>query len=135
MLLATETWSKTVTINRLLLLDAITCALMGVALVSAAPHLSPLFELPQGLIYSAGLLLLPIALFMAVLSRQVRPAAAGLWLVILGNAAWVVASLAVLAFTSPSALGTGFILLQAAVVAALAWGELQLRPHSSMSAG
>lgn len=112
------------TLNRILAFDALTCALMGLVLIVSAPVLCELLALPKSLLSYAGWLLIPIAIFMAVLSRQATPWAAGVWLVILGNAGWVVASLAVLAATSPNLLGVGFILFQALVVAVLAAAEL-----------
>lgn len=108
------------TINRLLALDAATCALMGLLLAAMAPGLSILLNLPEGLLWWAGILLLPIAFFMAALARQRTPFAAGVWLVVAGNAAWVVASLAILALTNPNASGVAFVLAQALVVACLA---------------
>lgn len=112
------------TLNRILAFDAFTCALMGAALIVAAPALSGLLALPQNLLSYAGWLLIPIAIFMAVLARQAAPWAAGVWLVILGNAGWVVASIAFLFVTNPNALGVAFVALQALVVAILAVAEL-----------
>lgn len=120
------------TINRILAFDAATCALMGLLLVAAAPALSMLLGLPAGLLFYAGLLLFPIAIFMMVLSRQTVPSSVGVRLVILGNAGWVAASLGVFAFTSPNALGIAFVLLQAAVVGALAVAELAASQRNGM---
>lgn len=110
-------------LNNILALDALTCAMMGVGLTVAAPALSSLLALPQSLLFYAGCLLFPIAAFMAVLARQARPSPAGVWLVILGNAGWVLASLAVLAVAGPNVLGIGFLIVQAVVVALLALAE------------
>lgn len=117
------------TLNKILALDALTCALMGIALIFLATALSGLLALPQDLLFHAGWLLLPIALFMALLARQSRPSAAGTWLVILGNLAWVVASLTVLLIADPNALGVGFVVIQAIVVAGLAWAEFGALPR------
>lgn len=62
---------------------------------------------------------------MAVLARQVQPWAAGVWMVILGNAAWIPASLAVLLLTDPNMLGIVFLIAQALVVALLALAEFK----------
>lgn len=112
------------TLNKILAFDALTCALMGILLLALAGWLSALLALPQDLLFYAGGLLLPIAAFMAVLSRQATPWAPGVWLVVIGNFAWVAASLAVLPLTSPNLLGTLFVLAQAVVVAALAVAEM-----------
>jgi hypothetical protein len=112
-----------ITLNKVLDLDAVTCALMGVALTLAAAPLSELLALPQSLLFYAGCLLFPIAAFMAVLARQAMPSPAGVWLVILGNAGWIVASIAVLAVAGPNMLGVGFLVMQALVVAVLALAE------------
>lgn len=117
------------TLNKILALDALTCALMGIALIFLATALSGLLALPQDLLFHAGWLLLPIALFMALLARQSRPSAAGTWLVILGNLAWVVASLTVLLIADPNALGVGFVVIQAIVVAGLARAEFGALPR------
>jgi hypothetical protein len=102
---------------------------MGIALIVLAPALSPLLTLPHDLLFYAGCMLLPIAIFMAALSRQVAPSSAGVWLVILGNLAWILASLAVAAIVRPNALGVGFLLLQALVVAILALAEFTAGPR------
>lgn len=111
------------TLNKILALDALICALMGIVLVAFAGGLSVLLALPQDVLLYAGLLLFPVAAFMAVLSRQASPWTAGLWLVVLGNLGWVLASLAVLLLTTPNLLGIAFVLLQAVVVALLATVE------------
>jgi small-conductance mechanosensitive channel len=111
------------TINRILTLDALTCGWMGIVLVASAAQLSTLLALPPDLLFYAGCLLLPTALFMAALGRQATPRQAGLWLVILGNAAWVLASIATLIIVGPNILGALFIGIQALVVAVLAMAE------------
>jgi hypothetical protein len=113
------------TINKILDFDALTCAAMGVVLTSSATTLAPLLALPRDLLFYAGGVLFPIALFMAVLARQARPWVSGVWLVVLGNAAWVVGSLAVLVAAAPNALGAAFLVLQALVVALLALAEFR----------
>ena len=121
-----------ITLNKILAFDALTCALMGAVLSLAAPALSTLLALPQDLLFYAGLLLFPIAAFMAILALQDRPSPAGVWLIILGNAGWVLASLAVLAMPTPNMLGILFVLLQAAVVALLALAEYRaLAPRAA----
>lgn len=113
------------TINKILAFDALTCTLMGIILTLSSATLAPLLALPQNLLFYAGCALFPIAIFMAVLACQSHPWGAGVWLVILGNAGWVLASLAVLIGTSPNALGVGFVIAQALVVALLALAEFK----------
>ncbi|MEO4001764.1 hypothetical protein [Mesorhizobium sp. CAU 1732] len=123
------------TINKILAFDALTCALMAIVLALSAGALAPLLSLPRDLLFYAGCVLFPIAIFMAVLARQDRPWAAGVWLVIAGNAAWGLASLAVLLLTAPNMLGAGFLVAQALVVAVLALAEFKAvgRPAAGMA--
>lgn len=111
------------TIRTILAIDAATCAAMGIGLVAAAHGLAGLLGLPQDLLSAAGWLLLPIAVFMAALAWQAQPWRAGVWVIILGNLAWVIASIAVLFLTTPNALGAGFLAAQALLVALLALAE------------
>jgi hypothetical protein len=112
-------------LSQILALDALTCVFMGVALIAVTPALSSLLALPQDLLFYAGCLLLPIAVFMATLSRQVAPSSTGVWLVILGNVAWIFASVAVVASVLSNALGVGFLLLQAFIVAIFSLAEFK----------
>jgi hypothetical protein len=104
-------------LKKILLLDAATCVVTGTLLAVMAGKLSALLGLPEALLFYAGLALLPIAAFMAWTAQ--RPAEPAVWLVIGGNALWVLGSLAVLAM-SPTGLGYAFVIGQAAVVAILA---------------
>lgn len=112
-------------------LDAATCLVMAALLLGGGGVLSGFLGIPQGLLTGAGAILVPVALFMAAVAA--RPSAP-LWaagLVIVGNAGWVLASLALALgpFIAPTSLGLAFILAQAAVVALLAvveyrtWGR------------
>lgn len=122
-------------INKILALDALTCAIMGIVLTLSASALAPLLSLPGDLLFYAGCLLVPIAIFMAVLAHQDQPWTIGVWLVILGNAAWVLASLAVLLLTNPNMLGAGFLMAQALVVAVLASAEFKTVGRSAADVG
>jgi hypothetical protein len=108
----------------LLVFDAVTCAVMGALLVLGSGTLSGLTLLPTALLTEAGIVLLAVAAFILfVATRRVMPAL-GVIAIIAGNAFWVLGSLAVLLATTPNALGTGFVLVQAFAVAALAALEL-----------
>ena len=99
-----------------LLGDAATSAATGLLLLTAADPLAGWFGLPAGLLETAGLLLLPFALF--VLWAGTRAAAPRLAVrAIVGiNGLWVLDSLLLLLFQPASALGVLFVLAQALVV-------------------
>jgi len=111
-------------LRKVLLLDAITCVAMGLLLVAAAAGLARMLGLPESFLSWAGVALLPCAALMGFASRagsQSKPPGWLVWMVILGNLAWVVASLlTVAAWFTPTALGTAFVLAQAIAVVALA---------------
>lgn len=113
-------------LRSLLLLDAATCATMGVALDFGAGPIAALTGLPAGLLFYAGLSLLPIAAFMALVALRPALQPAGGLLTVAGNAGWVLASLLLLAtgWVAPNGLGIAFVLAQAAAVAVLALLEL-----------
>jgi hypothetical protein len=100
-------------------LDAATCAVMGALLVAAAAPLAGLFGLPQMLLFWAGVVLFPCAVLMAASAALRPPPPAMVWLVILGNAAWVIASLGVLIVFAPNGLGSAFVTVQALAVVVL----------------
>lgn len=107
-----------VNLRRLLVLDGVTCIAMGLVLILAAEPLAKLFALPHNLLFYAGLLLFPCAALMLAIAGRTHPPKAMVWVVIAGNALWVMASLvAGLILFAPSAMGLAFVLLQAAVVA------------------
>lgn len=110
-------------IKQLLVVDALTCVVTGALLVSAAGFLTTLLGLPEALLRYAGLVLFPCAALMFVASRTLNRFL--VWTVIIGNFAWVAASLVVALAFDPTALGIAFILAQALVVALL--GVLEWR--------
>ena len=80
-------------LRRILWLDTATCVATGLLMTVAAGPIAGLTQLPAPLLRYAGLSLLPVAAFIAsVASRPMLPAA-GVWLIIAGNFAWVAASL------------------------------------------
>lgn len=118
-------WTEHLSLRRLLLADAASCALMGAALLAAPQALGGWTGLPPALLSGAGLALLPVAAFMALLARGGAVPRWGLAVVLGGNVLWVVASLMLplLGLVAPNALGWAFLLGQAGFVAALAWLE------------
>ncbi len=108
-------------LKRVLLLDAASCLGMGAGLALGAAMLAPLFGLPAALIEGAGLVLIPIGLFIFWLGTRNAAPAALVWAVIVGNIGWTAESLFV-AFGQAgiTALGTAFVAVQAAAVLGLA---------------
>jgi hypothetical protein len=114
-------------LRAVLAFDAVTCLVMGVLLVAGAAPLAGWSGLPVNLLRVAGVALFPSAALMATAAATRRPAL--VWLVIAGNVAWVLASLAVAAVVaSATAVGIISILVQAVAVAVLAWLEFRGLP-------
>lgn len=116
--------------------DAATCAGMGILLALASGPIARLTAIPASLLYAAGLLLLPIAVFMAIFARASTVPGWAVQLIVAGNVLWVLGSLLLpeLGLIAPNALGWLFILGQAAVVTLFAWLEWAGRPHSAVTA-
>lgn len=126
------TTQSSLSMKSILLIDAATCLLMGAALLVASGMIACLTGIPQSLLFYAGVLLVPIGLFMAATGVWWRESSFAIWMIILGNVLWVVASLALLSgIIAPNALGVIFILAQAVVVGVLAW--LELKAHLGRS--
>lgn len=121
-------------LRTLLRADAATCGVMGLALIAGASSLAKWTGIEAGFLVGAGALLLPISVFMLV-TAQMRPLRLpAVHTVILGNAAWVVASLAIplSGVIAPNALGWLFIGVQAIGVALLSALEMSATAaHSS----
>ncbi len=96
---------------------------MGVLLAAAPGLVSSITALPETLLFYAGALLIPIGLFMAAIALWWLGSAGAVWLIIVGNIGWVIASLTLLAIVAPNKPGVAFVLAQALVVAVLAWFE------------
>lgn len=112
-------------LQTVLKLDAATCLLMAALLVLASRPVAGMTAIPAPLLFWAGMILLPVAGFMAILSQAATVPAWAARLVIGGNIAWVLASLLLPAFGafSPNGLGWVLVVTQAAVVAVFAWLE------------
>ena len=121
-------------LRNVLLLDAATCVVTGVVMAAGSDSIAGLTGLSPSLLTVAGFALLPIAAFIGFVATRSATWPAGVWLVILGNVGWIAGCLAV-AFggvTGANALGVGFVLAQAAIVAVLAELEYTgLRGQSS----
>ncbi|HEX8125767.1 MAG TPA: hypothetical protein VF548_09320 [Allosphingosinicella sp.] len=109
-------------LRRVLALDSASCAAIGLLLCLAAAPLSGLFGLGERLLFGAGLLLLPLAAFIAWLASRQSPPSAPVWLVIVGNIAWTAESFLLISTEAGriTALGTAFVAAQAVAVLGLA---------------
>ncbi|HEX8621486.1 MAG TPA: hypothetical protein VF718_05895 [Allosphingosinicella sp.] len=109
-------------LRRILALDSASCALLGGLLLLDGAGLAPLLGLGERLLFGAGLLLLPLAAFIAWLASRAVPPSGLVWLVIAGNAAWTAESFLLIATESGriTPLGTAFVAGQAAVVLVVA---------------
>ena len=117
--------NPTAFLRRVLALDAASCALLGLLLSLDSAALSPLLGLGERLLLGAGLLLLPLAVFIGWLASRPAPPIALVWLVIVGNAAWTAESFLLIATEGGriTALGTAFVAGQAVAVLAVAMLE------------
>jgi hypothetical protein len=112
-------------LRRAIQADAIFSGASAVLLTLGAGELAPLLNLPEALLSETGLFLIAYTALVGWLgTRQAMPKALVV-IVIAGNAAWTVASIALLfsGTVTPNLLGEAFVLVQAIVVGAL--GELQ----------
>ena len=105
--------------------DAIFSAVSAVLLTFGAGTLAPLLSLPEALLRETGLFLIAYAALVGWLgTRQSMPKAL-VMIVIAGNTAWTVASLALLfsGAVTPNLLGEAFVVAQA--IATGVFAELQ----------
>lgn len=113
-------------LRRVLMADTTFSGISTLVLILAAGPLAGPLGLPESFLRSLGLILVPFVAFVAWVALR-RPVVVGaVWTLIVGNALWVAASIALLAsgWLSPSGLGTAFIVGQAVIVGLFA--ELQL---------
>lgn len=111
-------------LRRVLILDAVMSGAAAALLIAGAEFLSNFLGLPSVLLRTAGLILVPFVALVAWTAAH-SGGAALVWAIIIANAAWVAASAAVLVggWFAPTALGYGFVIVQALAVGAFA--ELQ----------
>lgn len=112
-------------LRRALLTDAIFSGLSALLLSFGAGLLASLLNLPDALLRETGLFLIAYAALVGWLgTRQAMPKAL-VWIVVAGNAAWAVASIALLfsGAVSPNLSGEIFVAMQAIAVGVFA--ELQ----------
>lgn len=112
-------------LRRALLADAIVSGAMALLLTFGARVLTPLLSLPETLLRETGLFLIAYAAFVGFLGSRATMQKPLVLLVIVGNAAWTLASVALLVSgtVSPNLLGIAFVMMQAIAVGVFA--ELQ----------
>lgn len=108
-----------------LYLDAAASGVIAIALIAGSGLVAGITGLPAAFLTVIGIALMPFVALVLWTARQAPPDAAAVRAVIALNAAWVVASVAVLLVQvfSPTMLGYGFIIVQAVTVGLFA--ELQ----------
>ncbi|QIG93220.1 MULTISPECIES: hypothetical protein [unclassified Bradyrhizobium] len=112
-------------LRRALLADAIFSGVSAVAMVLDAGALASFFGLPEALLRETGLFLVAYTALVGWLGTRTSVPKAVVMLVVMGNAAWTLASIALLlsGAVSPNLLGTIMILAQA--IATGVFAELQ----------
>jgi hypothetical protein len=108
-------------LRNVLRLDALTCLLSGVASLALGRVLSEPLGLSTELLHGSGAALLAVAAFIAFAAKNPAVLRWPVWIVVLGNAVWVLDSVLVLVgrFEHPTALGTAYVIAQALVVTGL----------------
>jgi hypothetical protein len=99
--------------------DAVSGIALGLPLVAWADPLATWLGLPAQLLLACGLALFPFAALMLLAARSAHPPAALVWLVILGNAAWVLGSVYLWFVLPLTGLGQLFLVGQALAVVLL----------------
>ena len=112
-------------LRRAFLLDTIASGMMAVLLTFGAAELAPLLNLPEQLLRETGLFLIAYTALVGWLGTRPSMPKALVLIVIAGNAAWAVASIALLLSdaVTPNLLGEIYVAMQAIAVGTL--GELQ----------
>jgi hypothetical protein len=119
-------------LTAVLAVDAVSCLALGLAAVAAPGPIGALLGLAEGVIVAAGAVLLAAAALLVVtVSRRPVPRSL-LRLVVIGNAGWVIASLAVLVLMPMTTAGLVIVGVQAIAVAVVT--VLEARPLASVQA-
>ena len=112
-------------LRRAFLLDTIVSGMMALLLTFDAGELAPLLDLPEQLLRETGLFLIAYTALVGWLATRQSMPKVLVVIVITGNVAWTLASIALLfsGAVTPNGLGQAFVVAQAIVPGALA--ELQ----------
>jgi hypothetical protein len=102
-------------LRRALLADAVFSGIAAVLLTADAGTLGPLLELPEALLRETGLFLIAYTALVGWLGTRASVPRALVVLVIAGNAAWTIGSIALLfsGAVSPNLLGEAFVAARA----------------------
>ncbi|MGB3500358.1 MAG: hypothetical protein WBA44_01950 [Mesorhizobium sp.] len=121
------TIANTPFLRNVLLIDGAAGLAMGGAVAGMAPLLAPFLDLPQALLFWAGLALVPVGLFLLALSRRQTVSRLVLIDIVALNSLWAAASFGLMltGTITPNALGVAFVAGQALFVGALAACQLQ----------
>lgn len=116
---------RTAWLRPALWIDAGFSGAAAVAMGAGHALLAPLLGLPEALLIGAALVCLAWAAALGALARRPHIARPLVWGAVLGNGAWVAASIALLVsgWVQPSTPGTAFLVAQAVAVGVFA--ELQ----------
>jgi hypothetical protein len=114
--------SKPGFLRYVLTIDAISCLAGGILQLVFTGFLSEHLSLPPALLAATGNFLLVYGAAVAFLATRAQVPRAIIWLLIVGNCVWGLASFAILIGNDlhPSAVGKGYIVVQAMTVLALA---------------
>jgi hypothetical protein len=117
--------NPSVFLRRAILADAVFSGVSAVLLTFGAGALAPWLSLPEALLRETGMFLIAYAALVGWLGTRQSMSKALVAIVIAGNAAWTLVSIALLfsGAVTPNLLGEAFVAAQAIVVGALA--ELQ----------
>jgi hypothetical protein len=119
------TFTPSLFLRRVLLLDAIATGATGLLLLGGTSILQGLLNLPGSLMIYAGVFCLVWAGLVGFAFSRSELTRGFVWTLIIGNALWTLGSLALLVsgYVSPTWLGYAFVIAQAVVVGVFA--ELQ----------
>ena len=100
-----------------LIADAIASGATGALMIAGAGFLSGLLSIPGGLLFEAGLLLVPYVLFVLWTGTRSIVPVKPVRFIIACNMLWTLGSIVALAgWLAPNALGLAFVIFQAAAV-------------------
>ena len=112
-------------LSRALLADAVFSGVAAVALTLGAGVLAPFLNLPEALLRESGLFLIAYTAFVGWLGSRQSVLKALVLLVIVGNAAWTLGSIALLFSGAVNPNLLGIILVVAQAIATGVFAELQ----------
>jgi hypothetical protein len=120
--MTTTTTTRRDVLRPVLRLDAAASGAVGIAAAAGADVLDSLLGLPADLLRGVGVFLVVYAVGLVVLAARPRIPRPAVWVVVLGNSAWVLASLglAVGLWSTMTVLGIVVVLAQAGAVAVFA---------------